>query len=92
MDNVLDNNLHGSSLSIDAQSRDYLVEASKWAKFLAIVGFVMLGLIVALGIFFGFVSANAMATLMPGGGIFMLLYVLFMCALYFFNRSYFLMA
>ncbi len=88
MDNILDNNLHGSSLSIDAQSRDYLVEASKWAKFLAIVGFVMLGLIVALGIFFGFVSANAMATLMPGGGIFMLLYVLFMCALYFFPTMY----
>ncbi len=88
MDNVLDNNLQGSSLAIDAQSRDYLVEASKWAKFLAIVGFVFLGLIVAFGIFFGLVSADAMSTVMPGGGIFLFVYMLFICALYFFPTMY----
>lgn len=38
---------------IDPTSRAHLAEAAKWAKFLAIVGFVVCGLIVIIGIFFG---------------------------------------
>src|SRR5688572_2799319 len=38
---------------IDQSSRAHLSEAAKWAKFLAIVGFVMCGLIVVMAIFFG---------------------------------------
>jgi hypothetical protein len=38
---------------IDQSSRAHLSEAAKWAKFLAIVGFVMCGLIVVLAIFAG---------------------------------------
>ena len=38
---------------IDQSSRAHLAEAAKWAKFLAIVGFVMCGLIVVMAIFAG---------------------------------------
>jgi len=38
---------------IDTSSREHLSEAAKWAKFLAIVGFVMSGLIAVIGIFAG---------------------------------------
>ena len=38
---------------IDQSSRAHLSEAAKWAKFLAIVGFVMCGLIVLAAIFLG---------------------------------------
>lgn len=38
---------------IDTASRAHLSEAAKWAKFLAIVGFVVCGLIVIAGIFAG---------------------------------------
>lgn len=39
------------SLSIDSSSKQYLSEAAKWARFLAIVGFVGLGVLVLSGIF-----------------------------------------
>jgi hypothetical protein len=38
---------------IDQSSRTHLSEAAKWAKFLAIVGFVMCGLIVIIAFFAG---------------------------------------
>jgi hypothetical protein len=38
---------------IDQSSRTHLFEAAKWAKFLAIVGFVMCGLIVVVAFFAG---------------------------------------
>jgi hypothetical protein len=40
-------------LTIDQISKNHLSEAARWAKFLAIVGFVVCGLIVLVGIFFG---------------------------------------
>lgn len=40
-------------LSIDPNSKAHLTEAARWARFLAIVGFVMCALIVVAGIFFG---------------------------------------
>ncbi|RYY60846.1 MAG: hypothetical protein EOO05_08480 [Chitinophagaceae bacterium] len=44
-------NLFG--LSIDTNSKLHLSEAARWAKFLAIVGFIVIGLIVLFGVFFG---------------------------------------
>ena len=38
---------------IDQSSRSHLWEAAKWARFLAIVGFVMCGLVAIAGIFVG---------------------------------------
>ncbi|MEJ0101777.1 MAG: hypothetical protein WDO19_04085 [Bacteroidota bacterium] len=40
-------------LGIDPAAKAHLTEAARWARFLAIVGFVMIGLIVLIGIFAG---------------------------------------
>jgi hypothetical protein len=40
-------------LNIDQIGSAHLGEAARWAKFLAIVGFIMCGLIVLIGLFFG---------------------------------------
>ena len=40
-------------LNIDPSSKAHLNEAAKWAKFLAIMGFIVCGLIVLIGIFAG---------------------------------------
>jgi len=40
-------------LNIDPNSQSHLTEGAKWAKFLAIVGFVMCGLIAIFGVFAG---------------------------------------
>ena len=38
-------------LQIDAQSNNHLSQAAKWAKFLAIIGFVFCGLLIIWGIY-----------------------------------------
>jgi hypothetical protein len=40
------------SLSIDPSSKEHLNEAARWARFIAIVGFVFLGFLVLAGILF----------------------------------------
>ena len=47
-------------LSIDMNSKAHLSEAARWARFLAIVGFVMCGLIVLGGIFAGSIISSLM--------------------------------
>ncbi|HAD33653.1 MAG TPA: hypothetical protein DCF44_04020 [Chitinophagaceae bacterium] len=44
-------------IQIDLDSRDYLLESCKWAKFLAIVGMVIIGLLMVL-MFFSFFSLS----------------------------------
>jgi hypothetical protein len=51
MDQNQDSSLFG--LTIDPISKNHLSEAARWAKFLAIVGFVMCGLLVIISIFAG---------------------------------------
>jgi hypothetical protein len=46
-------NTSSSGLGIDVNSKEHLTEAARWAKFLAIVGFVLCGLVVIAGIFAG---------------------------------------
>ncbi|MGZ8516752.1 MAG: DUF5362 family protein [Chitinophagaceae bacterium] len=41
------------SINVDQTGKTHLAEAAKWAKFLSILGFIMCGLIVLIGIFFG---------------------------------------
>ena len=48
----LDDNF-GTELSITADIRGFLQETAKWANFLSILGFIMVGLIVLIGIFAG---------------------------------------
>ncbi len=45
-------------LTVDSDSRAHLAESARWAKFLAIVGFVVCGLIVLLAIFAGSLLAS----------------------------------
>lgn len=49
-------------LSIDPISKNHLSEAARWAKFLAIMGFIMCGLIVIGGIFAGSMFETLTAT------------------------------
>ena len=46
-----DQDTSSSGLGIDQTSQTHLVEAARWARFLAIVGFIVCGLIILLGIF-----------------------------------------
>lgn len=48
-------------LGIDPNSKAHLSEAARWAKFLAIVGFIVCGLVVIIGIFAGSILSS-----MPG--------------------------
>jgi hypothetical protein len=47
-----DQNSSVFGLKIDPNSQSHLADGAKWAKFLAIIGFVMCGLIALLGVFF----------------------------------------
>ena len=79
---------------IDTASRAHLSEAAKWARFLAIVGFVVCGLIVIAGIFAGsFLSMmsgvsddeyRGSAALTSGLGAFMAVFYIAMAILFFF--------
>ena len=87
----LDSNF-GEGLHLSGQSLDYLKETAKWAKFLAIVGFVMLGLILLIFILMSlFLSSTGLSSLagddaamfgaMGAAGIFF--YVMVIVAIYF---------
>ncbi len=64
----LDNSFNTSELGITSDVKSFLAETARWANFIAIVGFVLLGLLVLAGIFFGtMLGALAGETGMPGG-------------------------
>ena len=72
-------------LRIDHESKTYLAELAKWGKFLAIVGFIMIGLLVLFSIFGGSILATmgAMAEMGVGAGFISFIY-LALAALWFF--------
>jgi hypothetical protein len=74
IDNILDDTSNpGSELIITDPIRGFLAESARWGKFIAIIGFVFIGL-AAITMLFG--GGALMATGMPGmGGIVMLLYI-----------------
>jgi len=77
------NDLDGVKFS--AQIKQNLKETAKWANFLAIVGFVMLGLIVIAALF----MFGAGATIFGGGSVIAIGFgYLLMAALYFFPTYY----
>jgi len=91
--NLLDSNI-GDGFVITESSRSFLRETAKWAKFLAIVGFVMVGLMVLFGLFFGSIMGAAMTGMEDagleqalGGGAFGFIYVV-IALLYFFPTLY----
>lgn len=76
------------SLNLDPQNKTFLAETAKWAKFLAIIGFIFIALIVLVGIFAGTLMATTFdATGMLSGGFFTFFYIL-MSLIYFFPCWY----
>ncbi len=77
-------------LTIDQSGRGHLLEASKWAKFLAIVGFVGCGLVVCFGIFMALNFENLQrrsysdTPIFPGFGAFVGFAYIIGAVLYFF--------
>ncbi len=71
-----------------SESLGYLKETAKWGTFLAIVMFVILGLIVLGGLFMGTLMGSLPMGDMPGmgsmGGVFMTIYFLVIAAIYFY--------
>lgn len=82
------------NLEVTEVIKDYLLETAKWAKLIAIVGFVSLGLMVIIGLFMGTMmgSLSAMSpdtAAMPavGGGFLAFIYIA-MAVIYFFPLKY----
>ncbi|GAB3824269.1 hypothetical protein [Pontibacter rugosus] len=83
------------SISIAPSAADYLREAAKWGKFLAIVGFVVIGLMVVMALFAGAFMGAMMDGMSGatggagaiGSGFLVVLYLLF-ALLYFFPVLY----
>jgi len=94
-DNLLDSNISDEFVVTEA-AWTYLTEIAKWARFLAIVGFIFLVVLVIIALFMGSImgatmseiddeAAGAMGALMGGG---MTALYLLMAALYFFPTWY----
>lgn len=61
-ESTLDNNM-GAELELSGESKGYLKESAKWAKFLGIVGFIYLGMVIILLVGFG-----SVLSMFLGGG------------------------
>jgi hypothetical protein len=78
-----------NELKLNNHSIGFLKETAKWANFLAIMGFIGIGLIVILAFFMGAVlSSLPNANLLPITGPIMTVVYLLMAALYFFPVLY----
>ena len=89
----MENNLHvenGENLIIDWRSKEFLKETAKWTKFLTILGFVGIGLMVLGSLVMLFAPSSLMSNgdFPFGGKIFMMLLYLAFAVLYYFPISY----
>lgn len=86
---TLDNNITSTELGLNSKINNFLLETAKWAKFLAIVGFVFIGLIV-LGALIAIVSGASIYRFSGiSGGPFVLGFTyLIMALLYYFPTRY----
>ena len=89
----MEDNLHvenGENLVIDWRSKEFLKETAKWTKFLAILGFVGIGLMVLGSLVMLFAPSSLMSNgdFPFGGKIFMMLLYLAFAVLYYFPISY----
>jgi hypothetical protein len=87
-----DANSGNSEMGLSSRTRGYLLEAAKWARILAILGFVMVGIMVLFALFAGTMFSalsNIADSPMPAfpGAMFSLIY-LAVAALYFFPILY----
>lgn len=88
---ILDTNVSNSGLTISPEIKIFLKETAKWAKFLAIVGFVFIGLMIVAALFMTFAMGDLMGEAgLPGimsGGFLGAFYLVF-ALLYFFPILY----
>lgn len=89
----MEDNLHvenGENLVIDWRSKEFLEETAKWTKFLAILGFVGIGLMVLGSLVMLFAPSSLMSNgdFPFGGKIFIMLLYLAFAVLYYFPISY----
>ena len=89
----MEDNLHvenGENLVIDWRSKEFLKETAKWTKFLAILGFVGIGLMVLGSLVMLFAPSSLMSNgdFPFGGKISMMLLYLAFAVLYYFPISY----
>jgi len=80
-------------LQVDHEATVYLKDAARWAKFLAIMGFVFCGLFVLIGLFAGSFMATMYGTMNTGragimGGAFFTIIYIGLALLYFFPCLY----
>jgi MFS family permease len=93
MENPIDAEVNSSNdgkygLAVSPIAAAYLNETGKWGKFLAIVGFIVMGLIVLAGLFAGKLFATLGQTAgMPYAGLIGVFYIL-IAVLYFFPILY----
>ena len=90
--NITPNNL---ALHVDNGNIPYLAEAAKWAKFLAILGFIVCALILIVAVFAGPMLSTAFSQLEPQAtgisamsGTVIIIYYVIIAALYFFPCLY----
>jgi hypothetical protein len=57
-----------NKMHIDQNAKAYLLETAKWAKFLSIMGFIGMGLIVIMGFFMGSIMGNYASLMGFGDG------------------------
>jgi hypothetical protein len=92
---TLDNNIsNNSEQGLNGQIRDYILEIARWARFIGIVGFIGIGLMVIIALFAGAMMASAMSTLgqaspfAGAGGIGVTVLYLLVALFYFFPVYY----
>ena len=87
-ENIIDTGSYNNSqLTVSPLASGYLNETGKWGKFLAIVGFCFVGLIVMLGLFAGTIFSS-MGEALPFPGFLMGLIYVAIGLLYFFPVYY----
>lgn len=87
-ENIIDTGSYNNSqLTVSPLASGYLNETGKWGKFLAIVGFCVIGLIVMIGLFAGTIFSS-MGEALPFPGFLMGLIYVAVGLLYFFPVYY----
>ena len=87
-ENIIDTGSYNNSqLTVSPLASGYLNETGKWGKFLAIVGFCVIGLIVMMGLFAGTIFSS-MGEALPFPGFLMGLIYVGIGLLYFFPVYY----
>lgn len=86
----METNLENKSIEIGQESLNHLNTTRKWAMFLAIMGFIFLGIMLLFGIIAGVFLSAFSDSVNSGGltGVMMGLFIIVMSAVYFFPILY----